>query len=89
MVRDDLRSASEHLRAASSAAAGETSERLSGQAEDFERHATADRGPDHGRLARHESILTTIADEEDGEVADHVEAALADIRAYRETVEGV
>jgi len=89
MARDELRSASEHLRTASSTASGETAERLTEQADQFDMLATAERGPDHGRLARHEHALTGIIEEGDEEATEHVEAALEDIRAYRETVEGV
>lgn len=90
MVRDDLKKASETLKEASKAANDdETRDRLHEQSDQFARHATADRGPDHGRLARHESILTGIADEAGGTVAEHIEDALEHIRSYRETVEGV
>ena len=89
MTREELQSAARHLEEASEQASPEARERLADQSAQFERHATADRGPDHGRLARHESILAEIAEAEGGSVADHVESALAEIRAYRETIEGV
>ena len=89
MVRDELQSASEKLAEASAAADGEVAETLDDQSEQLERLATRDRGPDHGRLARHENVLGEIAETNASEVADLVEAALADMRSYREGVEGV
>ncbi len=89
MTREELRNAADALRDAAEAAGNEDArERLESQSEKFETHAGADRGPDHGRLAHHEHILTEIADGEP-EAAEHIEAALESIRAYRETVEGV
>ncbi|WP_265109584.1 DUF7553 family protein [Halosolutus halophilus] len=89
MTRENLAKAADSLRTAADAATADVRDRLEDQASQFETLADADRGPDHGKLARHEHILTEIADEEDGDVADHVDAALDSIRAYRETVEGV
>ncbi|WP_049924534.1 DUF7553 family protein [Halopiger djelfimassiliensis] len=90
MVRTELENAAESLEHAADAAADETArERLRNQATQLADLATADRGPDHGRLARHEHILTEIADDEGGDVATHVDAALESLRAFRETVEGV
>lgn len=89
MTRGELVEAAEALRRAAERAESEQGrDRLQDQADQFERLAEADRGPDHGRLARHEHILTEIADEDDGAAAD-IEAALESIRAYRQTVEGV
>ena len=90
MARENLEDAAETLREAADAASDdEARERLENQASEFDAHADADRGPDHGKLARHEHILTDIADQEGGEVADRVDDALESIRAFRETVEGV
>lgn len=89
MARGELSEAAEALRRAADGAEDEqTRDRLVDQASQFERLAEADRGPDHGRLARHEHILTEIADEEVAAAAD-IESALESIRAYRQTVEGV
>lgn len=89
MTRAELSQAAAALRRAADGAEHEqTRERLEDQASQFERLAEAERGPDHGRLARHEHILTEIAHDED-EVAPDVESALESIRAYRQTVEGV
>ncbi len=89
MTRENLAEAAETLDTAANAATDDARERLEAQASEFETLAEADRGPDHGKLARHEHILTDIADDEGGKVADHIEDALNSIRAYRETVEGV
>lgn len=90
MVRDELQNAAESIEAAADAASGdEARERLQNQASKFEDYATADRGPDHGQLARHEHILNDIADDEGGDVADHVDDALASITEFRSTLEGV
>lgn len=90
MARDELADAAASLQNAADAAADdETRERLENQSSQFANLAEADHGPDHGKLARHEHILTEIADENSGDVADQVEDALESIRAFRETVEGV
>lgn len=89
MTRTELNDAAEALRRAAEAAEGDdTRRRLEDQASQFEELAEAERGPDHGRLARHEHILSEIADEK-GPPQAEIEAALEWIRAYRQTVEGV
>jgi hypothetical protein len=87
-MRDELDAASTTLADAASDADPTVRDRLETQAEQLASLATADRGPDHGRLARHERALSEIADDDPG-VADAVDDALAHVRAYRETVEGV
>ncbi|MFD1647159.1 DUF7553 family protein [Haloarchaeobius litoreus] len=90
MTREQLETAAEHVRAAAQAATDTNArDRLSRQADEFERHAEAERGPDHGRLARHESILGEIATEEGGEVSEEIDAALDHVHTYRETLPGV
>ncbi|AEH35985.1 DUF7553 family protein [Halopiger xanaduensis] len=90
MSREHLADAAESLQTAADATSNDDArERLENQSSEFEDLANADRGPDHGKLARHEHILTDIADEEGGEVAEHVEEALESIRAFRSTVDGV
>lgn len=89
MTREELKKAADKLRQAADAARSDDArERLRTQSEQFESHAEADRGPDHGKLAHHEHVLTEIEGDET-EAAEHIEAALESIRAYRETVEGV
>ncbi|RQG90161.1 hypothetical protein EA462_09235 [Natrarchaeobius halalkaliphilus] len=90
MTREHLAEAATSIQSASDAADDdETIERLRNQSEQFSTLADADRGPDHGKLARHEHVLTEIADGESSDVASHVERALESIHAYRETLEGV
>ena len=90
MARDELETAAESIRQAADAASDdEARERLTNQAAKFENYADADRGPDHGQLARHEHVLNDIADDEGGAVASTLEDALESISAFRETVEGV
>ena len=89
MARDELQQAADSLHHAAEVVQNdEARERLQNQADQFESLATAERGPDHGKLARHEHILTEIAEAETA-AAEQIEAALDSIRAYRETVEGV
>ncbi len=90
MARAELANAADAIDAAAAATADdEAQERLENQAAKFAEYADADRGPDHGQLARHEHILNDIADEEGGDVASKLEDALESISAFRETVEGV
>ncbi|PSQ17097.1 hypothetical protein BRD00_08695 [Halobacteriales archaeon QS_8_69_26] len=88
MTHESLVRAAESIRAAADAATGERIVgRLHEQADAIE--GLADRNPDHGRMARHESKLHDLADGEGAAVADNVNEALSHIHAYRETVEGV
>ncbi|MFC6952473.1 DUF7553 family protein [Halorubellus litoreus] len=90
MVHENLQRAGELLEAAADAATHEdATERLSKQAAEFASHAESERGPDHGRLARHERILTEIAEAEGGTVASKIDEAIDAVRAYRSTVDGV
>lgn len=88
--RTELREAAESLDAARErATGGEVANRLEGFADRVRRMADADRGPDHGSLARLEHGLQDVRDELDEEGAAAVGEALEHARAYRETVEGV
>ncbi|QLG50013.1 DUF7553 family protein [Natrinema halophilum] len=90
MARDELENAAESIERAADETSDDTAaDRLQTQSEKFAEYATADRGPDHGQLARHEHILNEIADDEGGNVASNIEDALESISAFRETVEGV
>ncbi|CQH62417.1 uncharacterized protein HHUB_3753 [Halobacterium hubeiense] len=91
MVREDLRAASDHLRAASVAADDPDDEqRLYEQSDALAELATADSGPDHGRLARITHALDDLADAVDDEDArESIADAKASVEAYRETVDGV
>jgi len=87
MAHEELTRASEELRAAAEAADGEERERLDRQADQFAE--LAERGTDHGRLARHENALREIKAASGEDVVGHIEAAMDAITAYRETLEGV
>lgn len=90
MARDDLQNAADSIeRAADATSDDEARDRLQTQAAKFEDYATADHGPDHGQLARHEHVLNEIADDEGGDVASNLEDALASISEFRSTLEGV
>ena len=88
--RTELRNAAENLREAHDAASNaDTADRLDSLAETVEKLADADRGPDHGRLARLEYNLQDVREDLDAEAADLVDEALSHEQAYRETVKGV
>lgn len=90
MTREELAAASEVLRTASDGASNEAArERLADQADQLAALADADRGPDHGRLARHEHALGEIKALLGPGEEGYVDEALDEMRAYRETVEGV
>lgn len=90
MTREELQTASEELRKASENATGaELQRRLHDQSTQFATLATADHGPDHGRLARHLNALKEMREEASEDVVAHIDAAEEAITAYRETVEGV
>ncbi|RQH00752.1 DUF7553 family protein [Natrarchaeobius oligotrophus] len=89
MSRQHLADAARSLERAAEAAEHDAADRLRQQSEQFSTLADADRGPDHGKLARHEHVLAEVADEEGGRVADRVDDAIESIHAYRETLEGV
>lgn len=90
MVREELKAASESLREAAELTGDETlEERVYNQSLEIAELATADRGPDHGRLDRHRNILLDIRDDAETEVAELVEEAMEHVRSYREGVEGV
>ena len=90
MTRAELKRASEVLESA----AGDTtddaaSERVSELASQLSNLSSADRGPDHGRLARIEAALDEVQTSVGDEIAADIENALDEIRTYRETLEGV
>jgi hypothetical protein len=89
MARDELQAASEHLRTAAETATGDLRERILRQADQLSDLAEADRGPDHGRLARHMAALAEIADAADDGVEPHVRSAREAVSSYREGVAGV
>jgi len=89
MAREELTNASERLESAAEDAGGEAGERLADLASQLGSLATADHGPDHGRLARIQAALDDVQSGVDDETAAAIDQADDDINAYRETLEGV
>lgn len=90
MARAELKEASEKLElAADGVSDAEIRDELTTLADHMQQLATRERGPDHGRMARHDRAMLHLIDETDGAVKDHIETALDRLRAYRSTVEGV
>jgi hypothetical protein len=89
MPREELQAASDELRQAAEAAAGEVKDRIYEQSNLVATIATRDQDPDHGRLDRHMHAIGELIDETDGDVRDHLETARETIRSYREDVPGV
>ena len=89
MPREQLQTAADRLRAASDAVDGEAAERLTGLAERLDDHATADRGPDHGTMARVQHQLSEVRADVDDDAAALIDEASAAISDYRSTVGGV
>ncbi len=89
MAREKLEEAAEVLQQAVNAATGELRERLEAEADQVATLAERDRGPDHGRLDRHQHALTRIREEAEEEVRKYVDEANELLEKYRETVEGV
>ncbi|MFB6282111.1 MAG: hypothetical protein ABEH40_08835 [Haloferacaceae archaeon] len=89
MSREELDEASDLCRRAAAEATGEARERLYEQSEQLATLADRDRGPDHGRLARHMNALDELEGEVGGEAADLVGRARDRVGEYRQGVEGV
>jgi hypothetical protein len=89
MTREELSKASEALERAAADADGEAAAALQEQADQLASLAEADRGPDHGRLARHQSKLRDVRGTVDDDVGARIDEANDLINAHRETLEGV
>lgn len=89
MTRDELATASETLESAADDATDDAEATLTDLADQLDRLADADHGPDHGRLARIEAKLDDVQTGESDAVAAAIDDALDSIHAYRETIEGV
>jgi hypothetical protein len=89
MTRTELATASETLASAAHDASGDATEALSDLADQLESLAEADRGPDHGRLARIEAKLDDVQPDVSDAVATSIDDALDSIHDYRETLDGV
>ncbi|WP_324662681.1 DUF7553 family protein [Haloarcula sediminis] len=90
MTRAELATASDQLESAAddteSESAGERLGELAGQ---LERLSTADRGPDHGRLARIQSALNDLQHGDGVDVAEAIDEADDAINEYRSDLDGV
>jgi hypothetical protein len=73
------------LREASKSIEGDPAERLRTQADALAGHADAERGPDHGQVARHQEKLRAIKVDADA-VTDEIDRAYALCNEYRETI---
>lgn len=89
MTHEELAEAGEALERAAEAAQGEAAEKLRRQARQFETFAESDRGPDHGRLARHQAALRDVRATVDDDVVARIDEANDHIDAHRETLQGV
>jgi ABC-type transporter Mla subunit MlaD len=93
MTREQLQRAAESMHTAADAVAHvdeDAAQRLTDLAEQTDGLAEADRGPDHGRLARLLTALDEVKEGLDkGDAADAIDEAKAALTAYRETVDGV
>ena len=87
MTRENLARASDLLESID--AGGETADRIADLAAKLDRQATGDRGPDHGQLARVQTILDDLQTELDDEGAATIEDVRQAVVDYRETVDGV
>jgi len=87
MAREELATASDLLESID--AEGEAADRLADIADQLSYLSTADRGPDHGRLARIQNAVDEIQTQVDDDAAVTIDEALEHVVAYRETVEGV
>ncbi|MFC7026435.1 hypothetical protein ACFQJ5_00590 [Halomicroarcula sp. GCM10025324] len=90
MTRDELATASDLLESAADDTENDDArERLASLADQLERLATADRGPDHGRLARIQSALADLEAGDGADVAATLEDADDQLNEYRSDLEGV
>jgi hypothetical protein len=90
MTRDELATASDLLESAADDTENDDArDRLTSLADQLERLATADRGPDHGRLARIQSALADLEAGDGADVAATLEDADDQLNEYRSDLEGV
>jgi len=89
MTREQLQTAADHLRTAADTADGDATDRLTDLADKLDSLATADRGPDHGTMARMQNTLNEVTGDVDDATVTEIDDAKAAISDYRSTVEGV
>jgi len=88
MTRTELATASDTLESAVDSA-GDNADRLADLAGQLDQLAEAERGPDHGRMARIQTALNEIQEAVDDETAATIQDARTEISEYRSTVDGV
>ena len=90
MTREELATASDELESAAEGTDDSAaSDRLSDLAAQLRALSTADRGPDHGRLARIQSALNDLKTGDAADVKPSIDAANDAINEYRSDLEGV
>ena len=89
MSRDDLSEAAALLEQAAEDAADDAAEAIRTQAEHLRALVERERGPDHGRLDRHQQALRDVKATVDEHVSELIDDANARITEYRKTLEGV
>ncbi|WP_225334948.1 DUF7553 family protein [Halomicrobium urmianum] len=89
MTREQLEAASDLLASVADSAEAADNERLETLAGKLERFAEADRGPDHGSLARVENALDELEAAADDDVTADIREAHEYVTEYRSGVEGV
>jgi hypothetical protein len=90
MTRDELTTASDLLESAADDTGNDgASERLGELAGQLDRLSTANRGADHGRLARIQSALNELESGDGADVADTIAEADDVINEFRADLEGV
>lgn len=92
MTRTELAEAAAVLREAVGAVDDPTvGDRIGDQADQIEDLAERDRGPDHGRLDRHQQVLRDIKDEPavGEDTAELLDEAIQRITTYRQDLPGV
>lgn len=90
MTREELATASDLLEsAANSTDDADATDRLESLSEQVADLSEAERGPDHGRLARLENALHDLTDDTSGDAVEAIEDAHEHVTEYRSGVEGV
>lgn len=89
MSREKLANAARDLSEAAEETTDDIRGRLENQATQLRDLANRERGPDHGRLARHQQKLNDIQETVEETVADQIQQARDRISSYREGIEGV
>lgn len=90
MTREELATASELLAEAAESTDNEDyAERLESLSDQVGDLAEAERGPDHGRLARIENALNDLSESTSGDTVETINDAHHHVKEYRSGVEGV